>query len=235
MDEGNEKIHGGHRERLRERFAREGLDGFAAHQILELLLFHALPRADTNPIAHQLLRRFGGLAAVLEADPRDLETVAGIGRNAALFLTLIPQVTRRYLRDRLEHDRPCLDNAQAVADYLIPLMAGRAEEVFYVLCLDTKCRMVYPALISQGTVKDTFVHPRVVVEEAIRHRAAAVILAHNHPSGNASPSREDHALTRDLVRILRAIDIPVLDHIIVAGGEVHSFARAGQMPDHKAL
>lgn len=233
----NDKLHNlhvGHRERLRRRFHEEGLDGFEDHQVLELLLFNVIPRGDTNPIAHLLMRRFGSLSAVLEADPKDVAAVEGIGEKAAAFLSMIPQVTRRYFHDRVLRDRPKLNSSEAVAEYLIPLMAGRPEEVFYVLCLDTQCRVVYPALISEGTVKEAAVYPRHVVEEALRHRAASVILAHNHPSGTAKPSQSDHQLTKLLVQALGPLDIKVLDHIIVAGDKAFSFAREGILPAYEA-
>lgn len=135
-------IHDGHRERFRARFLQDGLDGFEDHQVLELLLFHVIPRADTNPIAHRLMRRFGTLSAVLEADPKDLASVEGMGDKAAAFLSLIPQVTRRYFHDRVNRDNPPLTSSEAVIGYLVPLMAGRPEEVFYVLCLDSQCRVL---------------------------------------------------------------------------------------------
>ena len=190
----------------------------------------------TNPIAHQLLKRFGSLSAVLEADPKDLATVEGVGKQAAAFLSMIPQVTRRYFQDRVSRDQPRLITPEAVAGYLVPLMAGRPEEVFYVLCLDTQCRVIYPALIGEGTVKEAQVHPRHVVEEAIRHRASSIILAHhNHPSGIVRPSNQDHQLTLHLVQALGALDIPVLDHIIVAGRQTYSFAREGVLPGFQSL
>lgn len=223
-------LHSGHRERLRTRFQEEGLDSFEAHQILELLLFQVIPRGDTNPIAHRLMKRFGSLSAVLEADPKDVASIEGIGEKAALFLSMIPQVTRRYFLDRVLRDRPKLNSSETVADYLIPLMAGRPEEVFYVLCLDTQCQVIYPALISEGTVKEAAVYPRHVVEVAIRHRAASVILAHNHPAGTVKPSQQDHQLTKLLVQALGPLDIKVLDHIIVAEDQAFSFARESILP-----
>jgi DNA repair protein RadC len=113
-------------------------------------------------------------------------------------------------------------------------MAGRVEEVFYVLCLDSRCRVVYPALVGEGTVKDALVHPRHVVEAATRHRAASVMLAHNHPGGEARPSRQDRNLTRLLVQALGPLDINVLDHIIIEGNHAFSFAREGIMPVYDA-
>lgn len=224
-------LHEGHRDRLRERFLSDGLDGFEDHQVLELLLFYAIPRADMNPIAHRLIKRFGSLSAVLEADAKDLASVDGLGSKAAAFLTLIPQVTRRYFHDRVAHPRKRLDNSEAVADYLVPLMAGRSEEVFYALCLDSQLRVLAPVLLSEGTVKDALVHPRHVVEAAIRHRAASVILAHNHPGGTARPSNQDHRLTKHLVQALGCIDVRVLDHVIVAGVATFSFSRELVLPE----
>jgi len=230
----DDNLHIGHRERLRKRFLKDGLDAFEDHQILELLLFHVIPRGDTNPIAHRLIKRFGSLSAVLEADPKDVAGVEGIGEKAAAFLSIIPQVTRRYFHDRVLRDRPKLNTSEAVTEYLIPLMAGRPEEVFYVLCLDTQCRVVYPALVSEGTVKEASVYPRHVIEEAIRYRAASVILAHNHPTGRAKSSQQDHRLTRLLVQALGPLDIKVLDHIIIAGNQAFSFAREGVLPTYEA-
>jgi DNA repair protein RadC len=227
------QIHAGHRERLRTRFLEEGLDGFEDHQVLELLLFHVVPRGDTNPTAHRLMQRFGSLSAVLEADPKDLARVEGVGAKVAAFLAMIPQITRRYHQDRVTRDAPRLTSSEAVAEYLIPLMTGRPEEVFYVLCLNSQNRLVYPALVGQGTVKEAHVNPRHVVEEALRHRAANVVLAHNHPGGSAKPSNADHRLTALLVQTLGAIGIPVLDHVIVAGQHTFSFAREGVLPKYK--
>jgi DNA repair protein RadC len=215
---------------LRERFLTEGLDNFEDHQVLELILFQAIPRSDTNPVAHRLMQRFGSLSAVLEADPKDLAVVEGVGTKAAAFLSVIPQVTRRYFLDRIKHTRKPLNTSEAAAEYLVPLMAGRSEEVFYVICLDSRLRVLYPVLISEGTVKDALVHPRHVVEAAVRHKAASVILAHNHPAGTVRPSHHDHAITRRLVQALGGIDIKVVDHVIVAGDQFYSFTREGKMP-----
>ncbi|MBT8420224.1 MAG: hypothetical protein KJO08_05100, partial [Gammaproteobacteria bacterium] len=156
-------LHQGHRERLRHRFLAEGLDSFEDHQILELILFQVFPRKDTNPIAHRLLNRFGSLSGVLEADPVDLATVEEVGERAATFLSLFPSVTRRYFHDRITRSQLRLNTPDLVAEYFIPLMAGRPEEVFYVLCLDTQCRALYPALLGKGTVKEAHVQPRHVV------------------------------------------------------------------------
>lgn len=228
------QLHTGHRKRLRMRFLKEGLDGFEDHQVLELLLFQAVPRRDTNPLAHKLIQRFGSLAAVLEADPKDLAAVDGVGENASAFISMIPHITRRYFYDRIKHTRKTLNTSEAAAEYLVPLMAGRSEEVFYVICLDSQLKVLYPVLISEGTVKDALVHPRHVVESAVRHKAASVILAHNHPAGSVKPSTHDHKLTRSLVQALGGINVQVVDHVIVAGELIYSFQREGTLPVYEA-
>jgi DNA repair protein RadC len=229
------KLHGGHRSRLKARLLKEGLDGFDDHQVLELLLFYAVPRIDTNPAAHRLIERFGSLSSVFEADPKDLESIDGVGKNAAAFLSMVPQITRRYFHDRVRLSRKALNTWEAAAEYLAPLMAGRPEEVFFLVCLDSRLRVLYPALISEGTVKDALVHPRHVVEAAVRHKAASVIFAHNHPAGSAKPSAHDLRLTRNLVQALGGINVQVVDHIIVAGEEIYSFSREGTLPVFEAV
>ncbi len=226
-----ENLHSGHRERLRKRFFEEGLDAFEDHQVLELLLFYAIPRSDTNPVAHRLLKRFGSLSAVLEADPKDLAAVEGMGLGAAAFLSMLPHAMRRYMKDRISKESPHLSDPEKAARYVFPLMAGRTEEVFYVLCLDAQLKVNYAALVSSGTVKEAQILPRKVVEEAIRHKACSVILAHNHPSGTLKPSQSDIELTRQLADALNHIDIKVQDHIIIAGGDFLSFSKEGLMPD----
>ena len=231
----DKKLHGGHRGRLKTRFLKEGVESFDDHQVVELLLFYAIPRLDTNPAAHRLMQRFGSFSAVLEADPKDLASVEGVGANAAAFLSMIPQVTRRYFLDRIKHTRRPLNTSEAAAEYLVPLMAGRSEEVFYVICLDSQLRVLYPEIVSEGTVKDAFVHPRHVVEAAVRHKAASVILAHNHPAGSVKPSSHDLKLTRNLVQALGGMNVQVVDHIIVAGKQIYSFSREGTLPVFESM
>ena len=226
----NAKLHTGHRSRLRRRFIEAGLDTFEDHQILELLLFFAIPRRDTNELAHMLLRRHGSFSGVLDADPKDLAESEGIGEGAATLLSLLPAVARRYQHDRCEHRKSSLNSTERVAEFIVPLMVGRTDEVFYVVCLDTQLRAVFPAMVTRGSVNQAHIEPRHVVEAALRHKAHAVVLAHNHPTGTAKPSTADHRVTKTLVDALGLIGIRVLDHIIVAGEDWFSFARAGDLP-----
>jgi len=224
-----ENLHAGHRGRLRRRFREEGLDAFEDHQILELLLFYAIPRRDTNELAHLLLRRHGSLSGVLDADVADLAATEGIGEGAATLLSLVPAVARRYLHDRCRRTES-LKTTEQVAEFVVPLMVGRSDEVFYVVCLDTQLRPIVPALVATGSVNKAHVEPRHVVEAALRHKAHAVVLAHNHPTGTAKPTTADHRLTKTLVDALGLIGIRVLDHLVIAGEDWFSFARAGDLP-----
>lgn len=224
-------IHHGHRDRLRKRLELEGLERFEDHQVLELLLFSVLPRQDTNKIAHLLLKRFGRLSAVLEADVRDMVTIPGMGQAAASFLSFIPPLTRRYLYDRATWKKVPLTDPTTTSEFIIPLMVGRNEEVFYVLCLDNRCRLIFPALIARGTVNEAFVHLRHVIEAVLRHKAANVILAHNHPSGQLKPSKDDVSLTLTLQRSLFPLGIRLVDHVIVGENSSVSMASLGLLGD----
>ena len=223
-------VHAGHRARLRKRFFEEGLDAFEDHQVIELLLFFAISRRDTNEIAHLLLRRYGSFSGVLEADPVDLAQTEGIGQTAATLLSMVPSLTRRYSLDHVRQGRYPLTTSERAAEFLVPFMAGRTEEVFCVVCLDTQCRVEVPALVVEGLPDRAHIEPRQAVEVALRHKAHSVILAHNHPTGRAKPTTADHRATQALVSAFEAIGIPVRDHIIVAGEEWYSFSQAGDLP-----
>jgi DNA repair protein RadC len=220
------KLHQGHRQRLKDRFLNEGLDGFEDHQILELLLFFAIPYKDTNELAHSLLKRYGSLSAVFEADAHDLMTVPGIGPNSAVLLSLIPHLSRIYFKDKWG-DKPQLNTSTKAGEYTIALLAGRMYEVFYVICLDAQNRVNHAALVHEGTIDQAPIYPRLIVETALRHKSNSVILAHNHPGGSLNPSTADIEATKVIKNALGAISINVVDHVIVAGDRYFSFADAG--------
>jgi DNA repair protein RadC len=209
-------MHEGHRNRLKKRFLEEGLDGFEDHQILELLLFYAIPRRDTNETAHSLINKYGSLSGVLEADPKDLANTPGLGENSTLLLSLIPSLARIYLKDRWGA-RPTLNSTSRAGEYVLNLYAGRTYEVFYIICLDAQHKVIYPALVHEGTIDQAPVYPRNIVETALRHKAHSVILAHNHPGGSPAPSPQDIEVTKKIRTALESISITVLDHIIAAG------------------
>lgn len=219
-------MHEGHRERMKQRFLNEGLDHFSQHQVLELLLFYTIPRRDTNPLAHKLVKRYGSLVGVLEAGYEDLMTVKGVTRNTAIFLSMIPHLCRRYLNEK-QGEKPQLNSSAKAGEYVKSLFHGRVYELFYVICLDSQNRVNHAALVHEGTIDSAPVYPRLIVETALRHKAAAIILAHNHPGGSLKPSAADLDATRKIQNACEAISIRVVDHIIVAEDEYFSFADKG--------
>jgi len=219
-------LHIGHRKREKERYLKEGLESFHDHEVLELLLFFAIPYKDTNNLAHELLQKYGALSGVLEADYHDLLHMRGIGENAATLLSLLPAVCRRYQIDKYG-DRVLLTTTEELGNYVTNLFIGYNYEVFYLICLDTQNRVINAARIHEGTINEVAVYPRIVVETAIRNKAKSVIMAHNHPGGSLRPTASDMELTGKIVDVLRDISIPVIDHIIVSNGKYFSFAEKG--------
>ncbi|MBQ3072138.1 MAG: DNA repair protein RadC [Oscillospiraceae bacterium] len=221
-----DNIHKGHRDRLRRRFREEGLTHFEDLHILELMLFHALPRRDTSPVAHALLKQFGSLAGVLDARTEDLMQVAGISENAALYLRMFPQVMQRYLHEQSAIGNILADTAQC-GRYLLSCYFQEREEVVYLLCLDAKCKLLDCSLIHRGSVNSASVSVRKIVEQALRCNATSVVLSHNHVSGVALPSQEDLSTTQQLKTALDAVGITLTDHIIVAGDDFVSLRDTG--------
>ncbi|MDJ0810486.1 MAG: DNA repair protein RadC [Desulfobacterales bacterium] len=216
----------GHRERLRERFRRAGLDGFHDYEVIELLLTLATPRKDCKPAAKAALERFGSLPAVLEATPRELCEVAGIGPRNLLGLKLIPAVCERYLAQRVQGQVP-LNNSRDLFDYLYQSMRDKKREQFKAVFLDARNRVIGVQTLFEGSLTGSHVYPREVVRAALDHHAAAVIFAHNHPSGDPRPSPEDTALTRKLMQACLLMDITVHEHIIIGSGTYYSYADSG--------
>lgn len=218
----------GHRQRLRERFGRSGLSGFHNHEVLELLLTYAIPRKDVKPIAKELLQQFGNnLAAVFDAPAVELMRVDGVGENAAVLLGLIPRLIELYQSSRWKRQVTFSSTPSAVS-YLSALLGTERNEIFCILALDSQNRLIASEQIQRGSVNRTAVFPRLVVESSLKHRATAVILAHNHPGGGPQPSNADRQLTLRLKKLLGDLDIVVHDHIIIAGPDQHySFAESG--------
>lgn len=210
--------HEGHRQRMKRRFLRSDLDSFDDLAILEFLLYYAIPRRDTNPIAHNLLERYGSLAAVLEAPPEELQRVEGVTENAAILLTLVPAVARQHMIERARYEEP-LNTTTKCGEYLTPRFFGERDEVVWLLCLDAKLMPLDCRLLFRGSVNSAGVSVRKVVEVALACNASSVVLAHNHTSGLALPSREDELTTLRLKTALDAVDILLVDHIIVAGDD----------------
>jgi len=217
-----EKLHDGHRKRVKARYLVEGLDGFADHQVLEMLLFYGIPMKDTNELAHKMIREFGSLAGLMEADPKDICTRCSVSENVAILVSIIPALARRYFKGKWG-DKPVLTSSAKAGEYATTLFVGRTYEVFYLICLDAQNRVNHAALVHEGTINEAPVYPRLIVETALRHQANTVILAHNHPGGTIGPSGADTQVTRRVTAALAGISIHVADHIIVAGDQYFSF------------
>ncbi len=218
-------IHDGHREKMRRRFQETGLEGFADHEALELLLYYAIPRRDTNELAHRLLTRYGSLSALLQAPIEDLRRVEGVGESAAVLLKLVPAFV--YKAQRSAGQETVLNSTEKAGRYLLSCFAGERNEVIYQLCLDRKGKLLARKRLSEGGSAAAELNIRRLVENALLSSASAVILSHNHPSGIALPSREDYATTQQAQDALRTIGVELLDHIIVAEDDYVSLADSG--------
>lgn len=221
-------IHDGHRERLRTNFIENSLDGFNELNSLELLLFYAVPRRDTNELAHRLLDRFGSLYGVFDASLHELMEVEGIGENAASLIKLIPEIMRKS-RVTKASETKAITSSAAAGEYLVPRFLYQEIEILMLLCLDSQRRVISCVEINRGVVNMVDANVRRIVETALKYRACSVIVAHNHPDGVALPSREDDAMTRLIGKALSSIDIKLVDHIIVAGEDFVSYADSGMM------
>lgn len=219
-------IHDGHRDRKREQFRKHGLDAFADHELLELLLFYAIPRKDTNPIAHALIDRFGSLEQVLAAPAEELEKVPGMGENAATLLKLVPLITRRARASSAASEK-VLDTTERIGAFFVEQFVAETNEITYQLCLDAKGRMLSCHKVSEGDVSSVSLNMRKLVENALRSNAILVALAHNHPSGVAFPSHDDKIATQLAREALETVGVRLVDHIIVADDDFVSLRHEG--------
>ncbi len=227
-------IHDGHRQRMKTRFCQEGMDHFSEYEALELLLYYAIPRKDTNPIAHGLIDHFGSLARVLDASVEELQQVSGISQNAAVLMKLVTQMGRMYMIKRSEVSHP-LQTIKDCGEYLKPYFFGRVNETVFLLCLDAKCQVISCRKVGEGSVNSANVPIRRIVEMALSANATSVVLAHNHPSGIALPSDEDVATTHRVAAALRTVDVILVDHIVVADDDFVSMVHTGHRFDEGVL
>ena len=230
-------MHEGDRQRVRERFRLEGLDNFAPHEVLELLLFYARARGDMNPLAHRLLDTFGSLKGVLEAPVDQLCAVDGVGQETATLLSLMVPVFRRYALCLCE-EKTSLRNFNDAEEYCRALLTGMRKERFYMVCLSAQMRVLGHRLVSEGTLTEVPAYPRLIVETALNHNAHGVVLCHNHPGGDPVPSFGDIEVTHSLDKVLASLNIMLLDHVVVGDGSAYSMVKNGDyrcslMPDEK--
>lgn len=216
----------GHRARLRERFLKGGADALADYELLELILMLAIPRRDVKPLAKKLIADFGSYPAVLAAEPEALMAADGLGESAVAAIKSV-QASAMVLARAQASERPVLSNWKAVAAYLQGSMAGLVREQFRLLFLDRQNRLLADEVLSDGTVDHAPVYPREVVRRALANNATAIILVHNHPSGDARPSPDDVSMTREIQDACKRIGIQIHDHIVVGAGGQASFRDLG--------
>jgi len=211
---------------MRKRFLENGLDGFADHEALELLLYYAIPQGDVNPLAHALIERFGSLSGVFSAPAEALTQVKGVGERTAVLLRLAPLAARRARLAEIERDR-VFTSSDDVGDYLLELFSQERNETVYQLCLDQKGKLLACKRLNEGGSSTVNLNIRGVVENALLTSASSVILAHNHPSGIALGSSADRSATKQVQAALRSIGVRLLDHIVVADNDYVSFLQSG--------
>ncbi|MCK0070919.1 MULTISPECIES: RadC family protein [Kordiimonas] len=227
MGEEAKKDHrSGHRARLRERFLKGGPEGLPDYELLELILFLAIPRRDVKPLAKELIARFGSYAAVLSADVEALRAAPGLGETAVAAIKSV-QASALYLSREQAKEKPVLSNWAAVQNYLQGAMAHLTREQFRVLFLDRKNTLIADETLSEGTVDQTAVYPREVLKSALQNDASALILVHNHPSGDPTPSKADMVMTQEIKEACGKLSIQVHDHIIIGKFGQTSFKKLG--------
>ena len=213
---GNGDIHAGHRQRMKERFLANGLEGFSPHEAIELMLYYAIPRRDVNELSHRLLERFGSYNAVFDAAYEDLLSVPGVGENAAILFKLMAASWRQYALN--DGESPFLyDSAEKIGNYAARLFIGASVEKLYVMLFDNKMMLLDTVKIAEGAVNSVSAPARVYVEKAFKKNAASIVLIHNHPSGLPNASDDDICYTHNLKSVLKGVGIDLIDHIIVSG------------------
>ena len=219
-------IHKGHRERVKQEFLKGGLEPFSDVRALELLLFYALPQGDVNPLAHRLLHEFGTLAGVLDASHQELTAIPGVGDHVAILLKLVPAMSAKYLASRTNEDF-VFKKTEDLWDLFAPYFFGARNEMTYLACFDNACKLLGVRKISEGGPNATDIGVRQLVTAALTFNASMVILAHNHPSGDTSPSQEDISSTNYLRKIFDGLSIHIYDHVIMTDDKMLSMRKAG--------
>lgn len=221
----------GHRKRLRERFIISGLSGFHDYEIVELLLTLGTPRKDCKEQAKETLRKFKTLRGVLEAPVEELQGIEGIGPHSALGIKLVQEVAREFLKEKILK-KPICGSSKEIFDYLYHSMRDLKKEVFKVIFLDSKNRIIEIEDLFEGTLNTSSVYPREIIKNAIRNNALSLIFVHNHPSGDPNPSQSDKDITRDMVFAGNLLQIKALDHIIIGDNRYFSFADEGLIEEY---
>lgn len=220
--------HDGHRQRLKERFKKEGLENFEFHNALELLLFYSIPYKDTNETAHLLLDNFGTLKNLLDAPIEEIVKIQGVGENSASLLKLVKEFTKKSVEE-YNKKITILGDVKSAKSYCERLLYGCTVEEIRLICLDNKRGIIHSEKICEGTVNHCLVDMRKIVENALKHNSAMVMLAHNHPRGDCRPSVDDIEFTNKIKALFNSINIELVDHIIVGEDSVHSMAAMSEL------
>ena len=218
-----------HRERLRQKFLTAGIAAFHEYEAVEFLLTCAIPRRDVKPQAKALLRKFGSLRGIVDAEIGDLERISGVGKKSAIVIKFIKEFAAFYLMQKAK-EKPQIACTSELLDFVRMAMGGKKDEEFCVIYLDAQNQIIEFETVQQGIANQAVVYPRQVLERALRKKASALILAHNHPSGHVRPSDADIRLTRTIQETARALDILIHDHIIIGENRFFSFREEGIMP-----
>lgn len=224
----NKNVHEGHRERVRQEFLQYGFsENTPPHKILELLLFYCVQRADTNPIAHELIDRYGSVAGVLDAPTQELASFKGLSERSAVLLKLIMPTARRYLYDKSEQ-KPTFCSLDAIGKYVLSRYLGETKEKTGIMCLDTKGSLLCFRFLSEGDIASVGISMRDLAKTALNCGATAVVLCHNHPNGIAIPSDSDVTVTKNASETLSKIGVQLIDHIVVSDTDFVSMAQSEQ-------
>lgn len=223
LAESNQNIHAAHRKRVKEKFLKTGFAGFAEHEILEMMLFFAIPYADTNPLAHELIKKFGSIDKVFDAEFEQLIEVPGVGEHTALLIKLFPAIFNIYSKSKTQSLKRISGFSQAI-NFSKLLFAGLSNEVLFVICLDAKSNVVATKQIASGTFDKATVVIRDITNFVLKNNCSRIIVTHNHPQGNSIPSDEDVLFTNKLFYSCLLNDIDILDHIIIGKESSFSFA-----------
>jgi len=212
----------GHRQRIKEKYEKSGIDGWLDYEVLEFALSYAIPRKDTKPIAKELLSKFKSINGVLDADRKELENIEGVSEHTALFLVFLKDIAIRYAEKEL-YNKDMVSSPDVVYDYLKASLKGALDEEFKAMFLNSRNCLLAVETIQTGTVNKSVVYPRKIVERALYNHATGVIIAHNHPGGSLKPSEDDCRVTKAINDALKTVDIVLLDHILIGGDSYFSF------------
>ncbi len=225
MEDKDKNVHGGHRDRIKDKFLKNGLDDLELHETLEFLLYYAVPRRDTNPISHRLIDKFGSFSAVFDASLDSL-VEEGISKNTAILIKMIPELCREYLDDKNRNKNKII-NMSSVGDLFVDKFVGRECETVILLLTDAKHKEVFCGVINKGSISSCELYLKTIVKYAMQYNARYAVISHNHTSGLALPSKGDLIATRKIFHALALLDVKLVDHIIVADDDYVSISQTG--------